>query len=200
MLAIFADRLIRALLARRAKAGPKRDPIDGSAPHPSDGSGDAPDSGLWRRPPHPGWRPGQKLPPPYPEEFMHAVDPSVTPSDVLYPLIISAVVPRPVAFVSTLSAQGGGNLAPYSYFNVLAHNPPHVAIGFCTTGLRAHRRKDSLVNILETGCAAHVSRLLRSHTLAVAFLPRLWAAFSDLAQRSAAAAGVFGLLPRAPAG
>ena len=37
-----------------------------------------------------------------------------------------------------------------SYFNVLAHDPPHVAIGFCHTALREHGKKDSLYNILET--------------------------------------------------
>jgi flavin reductase (DIM6/NTAB) family NADH-FMN oxidoreductase RutF len=55
------------------------------------------------------------------------------------------------AFVSTQSSSGVGNLAPYSYFNVMAHSPPHVAIGFCASRLRSHGRKDSLVNILDTG-------------------------------------------------
>eukprot|EP00887_Chlorella_sp_A99_P004648 scaffold4.g4648.t1 len=43
------------------------------------------------------------------------------------------------------------NLAPYSYFNVLAHDPPTVAIGCCASRLRPHGKKDTLVNILETG-------------------------------------------------
>lgn len=46
-----------------------------------------------------------------------------------------------------------GNLAPFSYFNVMSHNPPHVAIGFAASSLRPHGRKDTLVNILETGWA-----------------------------------------------
>ncbi|EFN57380.1 hypothetical protein CHLNCDRAFT_14085, partial [Chlorella variabilis] len=46
---------------------------------------------------------------------------------------------------------GVGNLAPYSYFNVMAHNPPTVAIGCSTSRLRSHGKKDTLVNILETG-------------------------------------------------
>ena len=53
--------------------------------------------------------------------------------------------------MSTQSSVGVGNLAPYSYFNVMAHSPPHVAIGFCASRLRSHGRKDSLVNILDTG-------------------------------------------------
>ncbi|KAL4444869.1 hypothetical protein ABPG77_003919 [Micractinium sp. CCAP 211/92] len=102
-------------------------------------------------PPHPDWRPPQKQPPPFPGSEMHTVDPAQTTSDVLYPLIISAVVPRPIAFVSTENSEGVGNLAPFSYFNVMSHNPPHVAIGFAASSLRPHGRKDTLVNILETG-------------------------------------------------
>ncbi|GAB4823945.1 hypothetical protein N2152v2_010991 [Parachlorella kessleri] len=64
--------------------------------------------------------------------------------------MISAVVPRPIAFISTLSREGVGNLAPYSYFNVLAHNPPHVAIGMVRSRERHHGQKDTLFNILET--------------------------------------------------
>ncbi|KAI7842377.1 hypothetical protein COHA_004016 [Chlorella ohadii] len=82
---------------------------------------------------------------------MHTVDPSQLPGDVLYPLIISAIVPRPIAFVSTQSSSGLGNLAPFSYFNVMAHNPPHVCIGFAASRLRPHGRKDTLHNLLETG-------------------------------------------------
>lgn len=61
--------------------------------------------------------------------------------------------PRPTAFVSTLSSSGVGNLAPFSYFNVMAHNPPHVCIGFAASRLRPHGRKDTLFNLLETGWA-----------------------------------------------
>jgi flavin reductase (DIM6/NTAB) family NADH-FMN oxidoreductase RutF len=88
---------------------------------------------------------------PFDTDAMHTVDPSQLPGDVLYPLIISAIVPRPIAFVSTLSASGVGNLAPFSYFNVMAHNPPHVCIGFAASRLRPHGRKDTLFNLLETG-------------------------------------------------
>ncbi len=57
------------------------------------------------------------------------------------------------AFVSTQSSSGVGNLAPFSYFNVMAHNPPHVCIGFAASRLRPHGRKDTLHNLLETGWA-----------------------------------------------
>lgn len=106
---------------------------------------------IFRPPPHPGWQPPQPQPAPFDSDAMHSVDPSTLAVDVLYPLVISAVVPRPIAFVSSLGASGDRNLAPYSYFNVLAHDPPTVAIGCCASRLRPHGKKDTLVNILETG-------------------------------------------------
>ena len=123
-------------------------------PAADDGAADGP--GLWKPAPHPDWRPPEHQAPPWgsgsgSEGVVHSVDPALLPPDVIYPLVISAVVPRPIAFVSSQSAAGVGNLAPYSYFNAMAHAPPHVAIGFCTSRLREHGRKDSLVNVLETG-------------------------------------------------
>ena len=106
---------------------------------------------FWGAPPHPAWRPPQPLPAPFAGIAMHTVDPARTPAGVMYPLVISAVVPRPIGFISTVSASGQGNLAPYSYFNVVAHSPFYVTLGFCRSGVRSHGRKDSLVNVLETG-------------------------------------------------
>lgn len=54
--------------------------------------------------PHPGWKPPQPQPPPFDSSKMHSVDPATTPATVMYPLVISAVVPRPIAFVSSLGA------------------------------------------------------------------------------------------------
>ncbi|KAM0263025.1 hypothetical protein ACHAQJ_001403 [Trichoderma viride] len=65
-----------------------------------------------------------------------------------YSLLISAIAPRPIAFISTLSADGkSANLAPYSYFNIFTHDPPTFAVGF------AHPQtgpKDSFVNVRDT--------------------------------------------------
>lgn len=106
---------------------------------------------LWQPNPNPKWQPPHKQPAPFGSDEMHTVDPAKLPTDAMYPLIISAVVPRPIGFVSTQNSEGRGNLAPYSYFNVMAHNPPTVAIGCSASRLRSHGRKDTLVNILETG-------------------------------------------------
>ncbi len=62
----------------------------------------------------------------------------------IYYLMTGLVVPRPIGWISTVSSQGIPNLAPYSYFNAVAHNPPHVM--FSSIGA-----KDSLRNVEETG-------------------------------------------------
>ena len=72
-------------------------------------------------PPHPTWIPGEPQPHPFcleAGEEVH-IDPATTDKASLYSFVISAVVPRPVGFISTVDADGVGNLAPYSYFNVV---------------------------------------------------------------------------------
>ena len=59
------------------------------------------------------------------------------------------VFPRPIGWISSLSKQGIPNLAPYSYFNAVADEPPQVM--FCSNGDSAYGGfKDSLSNILST--------------------------------------------------
>ncbi len=60
------------------------------------------------------------------------------------------VVPRPIGWISSLDAEGRPNLAPYSFFNAMAADPPVVVFG---TGLRPRgpERKDSQANIEATG-------------------------------------------------
>jgi flavin reductase (DIM6/NTAB) family NADH-FMN oxidoreductase RutF len=45
------------------------------------------------------------------------------PAADAYPLGTSVVVPRPIALISTLSKSGQQNLAPYSYFQIVCHDP-----------------------------------------------------------------------------
>lgn len=61
------------------------------------------------------------------------------------------VTPRPIGWISTRSADGVNNLAPYSFFNGVAYVPPQVM--FATTGAKPDQdnTKDSLANIRETG-------------------------------------------------
>jgi flavin reductase (DIM6/NTAB) family NADH-FMN oxidoreductase RutF len=67
----------------------------------------------------------------------------------VYKLLVGSVVPRPIAFVSTLSADGVPNLAPFSFFNVLAPDPPivHVSVGRRADG----SHKDTAANATQTG-------------------------------------------------
>jgi len=69
------------------------------------------------------------------------------PSDA-YRLMISVVVPRPIAWVSTLGADGTLNLAPFSFFTGVGGAPPTIMF---SVGQRAGRPKDTLRNIQETG-------------------------------------------------
>ena len=68
-----------------------------------------------------------------------------------YKLLISAVVPRPIAFVSTVSPDGKTtNLAPFSYFQVINHDPPLFVIGFASSLEGAAAAKHTLHNLAET--------------------------------------------------
>ncbi|CAK0787301.1 hypothetical protein CVIRNUC_010519 [Coccomyxa viridis] len=68
----------------------------------------------------------------------------------MYPFTISSVIPRPIGFVASLSKEGVPNLSPYSYFNVMSHDPPYVCIGGCATSGRPSKMKDTQQNLLET--------------------------------------------------
>lgn len=77
----------------------------------------------------------------------------LTPSQ-RYKLITGSVMPRPIAFVTTLNSDGSCNAAPYSAFNYMSEDPPLLAIGVERYGSESHREgeiKDTLRNILERG-------------------------------------------------
>lgn len=65
---------------------------------------------------------------------------------------VACVVPRPIAWVSTRSADGTANLAPFSYFNAVSSDPP--VLMFSVTGRHPHGPKDTVRNIEETGAFA----------------------------------------------
>lgn len=76
------------------------------------------------------------------------LDPAVVPGPEMYRFLISVVVPRPIAFVSTRGADGAVNLAPFSYFNSISSVPPLVGIAIVD---RPGDDKDTLRNVRETG-------------------------------------------------
>jgi len=77
------------------------------------------------------------------------IDPGELSPVEAYKLLISMIVPRPIAFVSTRALDGSLNLAPFSFFNGVSSYPPiiSVAIGAKAGG----QPKDTLRNIRETG-------------------------------------------------
>lgn len=65
-----------------------------------------------------------------------------------YKLLIGTVIPRPIAFITTLSKDGRRNAGPFSFFNVLTHDPAIVAIG--VENYDDGRMKDTSRNIRDT--------------------------------------------------
>ena len=76
-------------------------------------------------------------------------DPSEHPLLETHKLMIGSIVPRPIAFVSTLSKDGLENLAPFSYFNGICSNPPSIMFCPARRGYDG-KTKDTLNNIRDT--------------------------------------------------
>jgi flavin reductase (DIM6/NTAB) family NADH-FMN oxidoreductase RutF len=68
----------------------------------------------------------------------------------LHQYILGIVSPRPIAFASTLDAEGRPNLAPYSFFNAFSSNPP-ILVFSSNRKVRDNTTKDTLHNIRATG-------------------------------------------------
>jgi flavin reductase (DIM6/NTAB) family NADH-FMN oxidoreductase RutF len=66
-----------------------------------------------------------------------------------YRLLVAGITPRPVGLISTISGDGETkNLSPFSYFQVIDHDPPMFIVGFSS---RPDREKDTFRNLKETG-------------------------------------------------
>jgi len=72
------------------------------------------------------------------------LDPADAPEREVYLLLTALVVPRPIAWISTVDADGVPNLAPHSYFTIASNHPPHIV--FSSSAVR-----DTLTNIRATG-------------------------------------------------
>jgi flavin reductase (DIM6/NTAB) family NADH-FMN oxidoreductase RutF len=84
---------------------------------------------------------------------LRTLNPSEQSAQDTYKLLVGSVVPRPIAFVSSIDAQGIRNLAPFSFFTVASANPPIVC--FCpmvrgTSKSNLQPTKDTLRNIIAT--------------------------------------------------
>lgn len=80
---------------------------------------------------------------------MRSFDPKALSASRFYYTMIASLVPRPIAWVSTRSAAGVANLAPFSFFMGVSADPPTLAlsVGYKRDG----QLKDTARNILETG-------------------------------------------------
>jgi flavin reductase (DIM6/NTAB) family NADH-FMN oxidoreductase RutF len=77
---------------------------------------------------------------------MHIAADQLPPRDA-YRLMIACVIPRPIAWVSTVDADGRCNLAPFSFFGGVTSSPPTVMV---SVGRRGAARKDTARNLLAT--------------------------------------------------
>jgi flavin reductase (DIM6/NTAB) family NADH-FMN oxidoreductase RutF len=78
---------------------------------------------------------------------MHFI-PSQIGQRATYKLLSGAIIPRPIGWISSLSPDGTPNLAPFSFFNAVGDDPPHVVFSTVRTG---NVNKDTLNNVLATG-------------------------------------------------
>lgn len=75
-------------------------------------------------------------------------DTEKTDPSVLYKLLTGTVIPRPIGWIATVDEKGINNLAPFSYFNMVSHDPPCVMF---STGREKDNYKDTLNNVLQNG-------------------------------------------------
>lgn len=72
-------------------------------------------------------------------------DPQELEPTAIYKLLTGSVIPRPIGWISSCSEDGINNLAPFSYFNVVGEDPPHVMF---STSRGGKINKDTLNNVL----------------------------------------------------
>lgn len=75
-----------------------------------------------------------------------SIDPQQLTERENYKLMIGSIIPRPIAFVTSLTKEGILNGAPFSYFNIVTANPPMISI---SVQRRNGDRKDTSRNIME---------------------------------------------------
>ncbi|HSG04770.1 MAG TPA: flavin reductase family protein [Nitrospiria bacterium] len=98
------------------------------------------------------------------------IDPqSLSPSDA-YDFVVSLVIPRPIALITTTSPEGVPNAAPFSFFNAVATNPPHVVFSSDRwkgkkkgTIINIEASKEFVVNIVDEALADGMARTADTH-------------------------------------
>jgi len=75
------------------------------------------------------------------------IDPAHTSQKDVYKILTGSVIPRPIGWISTVNEDGIPNLAPFSFFNAVGEDPPHVMFSTVRSG---DKNKDTLNNVLAT--------------------------------------------------
>lgn len=78
---------------------------------------------------------------------MLSIDPVSLSERDNYKFLIGSIIPRPIAFVTTISKDGVINGAPFSYFNIVSSNPPMISLSILRP---SGRQKDTARNIIES--------------------------------------------------
>ena len=81
---------------------------------------------------------------------MKMIDPQELTASEFYQYMVEAVVPRPIAFASTMDKEGRVNLSPYSFFNAFSASPP-VLVFAPVNRMRDNTRKHTLDNVQAQG-------------------------------------------------
>ena len=80
---------------------------------------------------------------------MLSIDPNEISTPKLHGYLLGAIAPRPIAFASTIDADGNPNLSPFSFFNVFSANPP-ILIFSPARSVRGNKTKHTLDNAMAT--------------------------------------------------
>src|ERR1700754_3594137 len=79
---------------------------------------------------------------------MLTIDPRSTPNPQMHAYLQGAIIPRPIAFASTIDGAGNVNLSPFSFFNVFGSNPPILVFSPARRG-RDNTTKHTYENLRE---------------------------------------------------
>ncbi|CAM4033248.1 flavin reductase family protein [Paenibacillus alkaliterrae] len=80
---------------------------------------------------------------------MISIDPTSQSVQDNYKLLIGSIIPRPIAFITTLTGEGVLNAAPFSFFNIVTANPPMIAVS--VQRKQGGVQKDTARNAIESG-------------------------------------------------
>ncbi|MFS0781547.1 flavin reductase family protein [Bacillus sp. 1P06AnD] len=79
---------------------------------------------------------------------MYSIDPATMSERENYKFLTGTIVPRPIAFVTTVGTDGTINAAPFSFFNIVSSNPPLVSL---SVQRKNGKQKDTARNIVDSG-------------------------------------------------